>query len=118
MEEGPMLVEEKLIGNVLVVKLKDSCLDASVAAPLKKRLHEHTGNGCTKLVLDLGWVEFMDSSGLTVIISTLKTLKEQGGQLVLSGAGPALTSLFQLTRLDKVFKVYPNTGQAVRALSF
>ncbi|MCF8043535.1 MAG: STAS domain-containing protein [Desulfarculaceae bacterium] len=113
-----MQVEEKLIGNVLVVTLKDNCLDASVAAPLKKRLHEHTGNGCTKLVLDLDSVEFMDSSGLTVIISTLKALKEQGGRLVLSGVGADLATLFQLTRLDKVFQVYPNTGQAVRALSF
>lgn len=113
-----MKVEEKLIGNVLVMTLKDNFLDASVAAPLKKRLHEHTDNGCTRLVLNLDQVEFMDSSGLTVIISTLKSLKRHGGQMVLCGVGAELASLFQLTRLDKVFQVYPNAGQAVRYLSF
>lgn len=113
-----MRIEEKLIGNVLVVSLQDRCLDASVAAPLKKRLHEHTDQGCGKLVLDLQKVEFMDSSGLTVIISTLKVLKEQGGRLVLCGVGAELTSLFQLTRLNKVFEVYPNPAQAVRAFDY
>ncbi|MCB2191500.1 MAG: STAS domain-containing protein [Deltaproteobacteria bacterium] len=112
-----MQVEEKLIGNVLVVRLQNNYLDASVARPLKKRLHECTIDGCAKLVLDLEKVDFMDSSGLTVLISALKALRENGGQLVLSGVGPELTSLFQLTRLDKVLQVYANTGQAVRALS-
>lgn len=113
-----MHLEEKLVGNVLVVTPQENYLNASIAAPLKKRLHEHTDNGCTKLVLDLDRVEFMDSSGLTVIISTLKSLKELGGRLVLCGVGEDLTSLFQLTRLDKIFQVYPNTSQAVRALSY
>ncbi|MBU1274833.1 MAG: STAS domain-containing protein [Proteobacteria bacterium] len=113
-----MRVEERLVGNVLVVTIQDIRLDAIVAAPLHQRLHQHTQNGCNKLVLDLGSVEFMDSSGLTVIMSTLKSLNEQGGRLVLSGMGANLGSLFQLTRLDKVFQVYPNTGQAVLALSY
>lgn len=113
-----MRLEERLVGNVLVVSPQESRLDAAVATPLKQRLHQHTQNGCTRLVLDLARVEFMDSSGLTVIISTLKSLSEHGGRLVLSGMGESLVSLFQLTRLDKIFQVYPNTGQAVRALSF
>ena len=111
-----MDVVEKTLGNVLVVTLEGNCLDASTATPLKKRLHQYAENGCAKLVLNLINVEFMDSSGLTVIISMLKALKAQGGHLVLSGVSEELTSLFQLTRLDKVFKIYPNAGQAARAL--
>jgi anti-sigma B factor antagonist len=111
-----MNVVEKTLGNVLVVTLEGNCLDASTAMPLKKRLHQYAENGCAKLVLNLINVEFMDSSGLTVIISMLKALKAQGGRLVLSGVSKELTSLFQLTRLDKVFKIYPNAGQAARAL--
>lgn len=111
-----MNVEEKIVGNVLVVTPEGDCLDASVAGPLKKRLHQYAEQGWAKLVLDLVNVEFMDSSGLTVIISTLKTLKERGGHLVLSGVNEELLSMFRLTRLDKVFKIYPNAGRAARAL--
>ncbi len=112
-----MQLNERLVGNVLVVSLQDDRLDAATAQPLKERLHQHALDGCTKLVLNLEQVQFMDSSGLTVIISTLKALSERGGQLVVAGVGNNLTSLFQLTRLDKVFQVYANAGQAVRALN-
>ena len=113
-----MQVDEKLVGDVLVITPQDSHLDASVAKPLKQLLTERTQKGCLLLVLNLDKVEFMDSSGLTVMISILKSLKGRGGYLVLCEVGAELTSLFQLTRLDKVFQIYSTSGQAVRALTF
>ena len=111
-----MQLEQQLLGDVLVVAPPWERLDISVAAPLKQQLRDFVAAGHHKVVLDLDAVRFMDSSGLTVIISTLKALSDRGGELVVCGVGANLESLFQLTRLDKVFRVFADVGEASRAL--
>ena len=66
-----------------------------------------------KLVLNLAEVEFVDSSGLTAIVSTLKSLSLSGGEMVICGVGKNLTNLFKLTKLDRVFKIFGDENQAV-----
>jgi anti-sigma B factor antagonist len=111
-----MQLDQRILGDVLVVAPRQERLDASVAGPLKQQLKHFVEAGNRKLVLDLDTVRFMDSSGLTVIISTFRALNDHGGELVVTGVGDGLNSLFQLTRLDKVFRIFPDVEQAYRAL--
>ncbi|MCF8033108.1 MAG: STAS domain-containing protein [Desulfarculaceae bacterium] len=111
-----MDLDYKLVGDVLVVAPRHERLDASMAGSLKQKLREFVDKGHHKLVLDLDTVHFMDSSGLTVIISTLKALDGRHGELVVCGVDENLASLFHLTRLDKVFRVFPDQAQASQAL--
>lgn len=112
-----MNLDHKVLGDVLVVAPRHERLDASVAGPLKQKLRDFVEEGHHKLVLDLGMVRFMDSSGLTVIISTLKALNGHQGELVVCGVDQNLGSLLHLTRLDKVFRVFPDASQAAQALA-
>lgn len=100
-------------GEALVVKVHEQRLDASIAPTLKVTLwdlvsqHEEQS-----LVLDLSEAEFMDSSGLGVMISLLKLLGAEGG-LKLVGLQGTVAQTFKLTRMDRVFAIYDNLDAAL-----
>jgi anti-sigma B factor antagonist len=61
-------------------------------------------------------VDFIDSSGLGAIVSALKTIG-RNGDLVLCGIKETVMSLFRLTRMDRVFRIFTDQGEATAALS-
>ena len=67
----------------------------------------------TKLVVDLEKVPYVDSSGLATLVEILKRTKSQGGSLGLSGMSDKVKSLFEITKLDKLFSIYPNQQEAI-----
>jgi len=102
--------------NVLVVKPLEKRLDEYLAKDFKETMAGFINRGNEFIVLDLSAVEFIDSSGLGAIISVLKMLGLKG-DFVLCGMRETVLSLFRLTRMDKVFKVFPGEKEAVAALS-
>lgn len=91
-------------------------LDASVAPAFRQAVLQVVAQGHTRLVLDLATVEFLDSSGLGAMVSILKALGSRGAFAV-AGAQGAVLSLFQLTRMDKVFVLAPSADEAVARLA-
>lgn len=112
-----MQLNEQNLDGVLVVSPQARRLDASVAGAFRDRVSHCIQSGHNKVVLDLAEVQFMDSSGLTALISVLKAVSVNGGSMVISGVDSNLSSLFQLTRLNKVLRVYPSVREASQALS-
>jgi anti-sigma B factor antagonist len=103
-------------GKVTVAKMSDPRVDARLANEFKRRLLDLIESGHPLIALDLSDVDFIDSSGLGAIVSALKQLKGRG-DLVIVGARPAVINLFRLTRMDKVFRMFPRADEAVAALS-
>jgi anti-sigma B factor antagonist len=66
-------------------------------------------------VLDLGAVDFMDSSALGAVVSCLKAVGGRG-DLAVSGAHGAVLQLFKLTRLDRVLKLHDTPEAAAAAI--
>ncbi len=99
--------------GLLVVTVLEKRLDA-VAAPGFRAQMAERGAGRSVVVVDLGQVQFIDSSGLAALISVLKRLAP-GGSLRLAGASSGVISLLQLTRLDRVFKCFSGVAQALAA---
>lgn len=87
-------------------------LDASVAPAFKQAVVQLIEGGDTRLVLDLAGLEFLDSSGLGAMVSILKALGQRG-VVVVCGARGGVLSLFQLTRMDKVFPILPGCEEAI-----
>src|SRR5271154_2700182 len=110
-----MRLEEELYGDALVVKLLDSRFDASAAPFVKERIGTLIDNGHHRIALDISEVEFIDSSGLSAAVWALKRLGDDG-ELVIGGARGTVMSIFRLTRLDKVFRIFPDKEMAVAAL--
>ncbi len=107
-----MLVRRSL-GNVEIVSFSGS-LDASVATQARKELKEVFDGGKNLVVIDLGEVSFVDSSGLSVLVTALKTARGAGGDVVLSRLSPPVRSILELTRLHRVLEVFddPETAAA------
>lgn len=111
-----MLFEEKKVGNVLVIEVLEPRLDARIAVDFKQQVIERIQKGEKTLLLSLKNVNFIDSSGLGAIVSCLKALGREG-DLVISGVQDTVHSLFKLTRMDKVFRLFPGEVEALQALS-
>ncbi|MES2767357.1 MAG: STAS domain-containing protein [Bacteroidota bacterium] len=111
-----MNIETKKVQDVLVVKPAEKRLDAKVAVSFKEAMVEFINTGSTLIVLDLSGVDFVDSSGLGAIVSSLKVLGRKG-DIVIAGVGTSVLQMFSLTRMDKVFKMFPTQEEALQALS-
>jgi len=110
-----MLIEERKEGDVLVARVLDNRLDAKVALEFKETMKKFIEDGARSIVLNLSEVEFIDSSGLGAIVSSLKKLG-QPGKLVISGTSDTVSTMFKLTRMDKVFRMFNTEDEAIEAL--
>ncbi len=111
-----MNVEFKSLSGVLVARVLDRRIDAHAAPDLKAKVGARIDQGEHRAVLDMGEVEFVDSTGLGAVLSLLKRLPP-GGNLVLCGCRPAVLELLRLTRLDRVFRTFGAESEAVASFS-
>lgn len=95
-----------------MVKL-DGRLDLLAAMDVKQRLSDSVKDGSRHLVVDLGEVSFLDSSGLGALISGLKAARLAGGDLRIACAGAQPRLVLELTTLDRVLHPYPTVEQAM-----
>jgi anti-sigma B factor antagonist len=110
-----MRYEERKIGDLFVAKVMESRIAADLAPALKADLIEFVKRGHRTFVLDLSEVTFIDSSGLGALIASLKVIGD-GGELALCGARENVASMFKLTRMNKVFRMFGNPEEAAAAL--
>lgn len=99
--------------GALVVTPLEKRLDALAAPDFRARLTEKAA-GRSLVVLDLGLVQFVDSSGLASMISVVKRLAPGGSMRIARPAEP-VSSLLRLTRLDRVFPSFPDVAAAIAA---
>ncbi len=84
-----------------------------VAAPrLRSSIEGVVQDGSTRVVLDLGAVSFMDSSGLGAVIAGLKRARQAGGDLRLAAVGEQVQTVMRLTNLDRVLRPHETVRDA------
>jgi anti-sigma B factor antagonist len=110
------MLSTDLRDNILVVRVEEKRIDASKAPAFKDEMTRCIETGQNQIVLDLSQVDFIDSSGLGALVSCLKRLGPRGG-LAVAGATGAVSRLFTLTRMDRVFALHPSVDSAVEQLS-
>ncbi len=66
-----------------------------------------------RLVIDLSKVTYIDSSGLAVLIESMQSVEKYGGRFALAALQPQVTPIFEIARLDQVFKIFPDVDSAV-----
>lgn len=89
----------------MVVHLQGE-VDLASAPQLRRGIYELIDQGHHRVAVDLSGVEFMDSTGLGVLIGALKRLRESGGSMVLAGIRPAVSRVFEITGLDRIFTIH------------
>jgi anti-sigma B factor antagonist len=97
--------------TVLVVG--EERLDASNSGDLRETMLGILEPGGQQLVIDLSQVNFIDSSGLGALLSGFKSANLRSGSLVLAGLQSRVQSMFELTRLHRVFDIYSSVDDAL-----
>ncbi len=109
-------VELEHYRNVLIVRLCGE-LDHHTADSVRAQMEDAILRGNSDhVVLSLKDLQFMDSSGLGVILGRYKLLKSRGGKMVVSGVNPAVYRLFELSGLFKILTIYDSERSALTSL--
>ena len=80
---------------------------------LKQKVLEAVEGGERKVLVDFANTGYIDSSGLGVLVSLAKKLREEGGEMRLAGLHPDLRTLFELTKLDTLFNITDSLDDAL-----
>ncbi|NDY93085.1 STAS domain-containing protein [Ideonella sp. TBM-1] len=102
--------------EVLVLSLRGESLDASNVAAFKESALA-LSRGHPRVVLDMTGLQFVDSSGLGALISCLRQQNGQRGDLRLCHMSPAVRALFELMRMDRVFRIFDRCDDAVASFA-
>ena len=107
--------QQALDPDITLIQLNGR-LDAISSERVKAALQVLADQDQAKIIIDLQGVPFIDSSGLAALVSGLRTVRERGGIIVLSGAQSQAQIVFRLTMLDRVFAIHPTYQEARRSL--
>lgn len=97
--------DSKVSGNTLHILTNFPRLDASTAASLKAHLQEPLAPEVCRAEVDMSSVQFIDSSGVGVLLSLYRKLPKENAEVVLLKVQPAVLSVLELLRLHRIFKV-------------
>ena len=101
------------VDGVIVILLEGNVLGGPDATMLNDTLHKLVEKRKKKIVVDLSKVQTMNSSGLSMLINGLTTMRNAGGDLKLAAASKKIESLLVITKLSTVFEVHPSVKKAV-----
>lgn len=90
-------------------------IDVYTAPKLRDKITELVGGGAYRLVVDLEAVEFLDSTGLGVLVGGLKKVRAHDGSLRLVCTQDRLLKIFRITGLAKVFDIHASADEALSA---
>ena len=101
--------------DVILLQVNLSRATLKEAEEFKTILMTDINDGKKKIVVDLSGCEFIDSTFLGTLVISLKKVTSIGGDIKLVGFKPAVRSMFELTRISKVFETFGSTNDAVRS---
>jgi anti-sigma B factor antagonist len=91
-------------------------IHVSTAPEFSRRLNAAIAKGKTAVVLDLTGTEFIDSTGLSVLLNGLRRVTRQRGRMALVCINPTVLRLFEITRLDSTFDIRRTRDEALQAV--
>jgi anti-sigma B factor antagonist len=106
------LSEEELDAATLVIRVAGE-IHATTAPEFSERLNDAIARGKTGVVLDLTAVEFIDSTGLSVLLNGLRRVTRVRGTMVIACANPTVLRLFEITKLDSTFEILADCNEAI-----
>jgi len=96
-----------------VFKLQGRLMDQQQADRLLSSLDEGLAGGQNNVVLDLSELQYMNSTGLNILINVLTRTRNAGGDAIIAGLSPSVRQLFVVTKLDSVFTITAGIDEAL-----
>jgi len=111
-ESVELSVTSRQEGDRTVISVSGE-IDVYTAPSLRERLNELVASGYYNLVVDMEGVEFLDSTGLGVLVGGLKRVRSHDGTLRLVCAQEKILKVFRITGLTKVFPIHATLAEAL-----
>jgi anti-sigma B factor antagonist len=108
-----MYINDELIGDALVLKLKGRVMGGPDVDLFHGKLYRYVNSGGKKLVLDLTQVERFSSVGLGIMLSAQTTMNRNNGQLRVANIPETIDSLLTITKLVTVFDAKDSVAEAI-----
>jgi anti-sigma B factor antagonist len=108
-----MDISKTIDQNVVILTLSGDLMGGPESVHFKKVIDESIANEQNQVVVDMGKVQWMNSSGLGMLISALTSLRSGGGDLRLVNLSDRLRRPLEITRLDTVFQQFNTASEAV-----
>ena len=107
-----MKLSTREVQDLVVLEPKGKIMGGPDATLLHDQLHEYIKQGKKRVIIDLSKVDWMNSTGLGILISALTTLKKNQGELKLANVTDKIQSLLTITKLVTVFETYDSVDLA------
>lgn len=91
-------------------------IDLHVSPRISLLLNEMIARKPERLVVDLSKVTYLDSSGLAVLIEAMQNVEKDGGKFAIVGMQETVRSIFEIARLDQIFRIFPDVDTALVAV--
>ena len=108
-----MKIENRTVGDVHILDVSGKIMLGEGTMAVRNTVRELLKNGTKKIILNLGDVNYIDSSGIGELVSSFTTVTNQGGQLKLLNLTKKIQELLAITKLLTVFQVYDSEQAAV-----
>jgi anti-sigma B factor antagonist len=112
-----MKIDERTAGNVKILDVSGQIKFTQGDEILKDKIHSVVHQGSTKILLNLGGVDYVDSAGLGELVGAYTTVAKAGGTLKLINVTRKLHDLLSITKLLTVFETFDNEQEAVKSFN-
>ncbi len=106
-------INSRLSGDVTIVDVAGKITLGEGSAMLRDKVKELSAGGTKKILLNLGEVNYIDSSGIGELVSAFTTISNTGGALKLLNLTKRVKDLLQITKLYTVFEVFDDEAKAI-----
>jgi len=106
-------INSRVSGDVTIVDVAGKITLGDGSAMLRDKVKELSAAGTKKILLNLGEVNYIDSSGIGELVSAFTTISNTGGALKLLNLTKRVKDLLQITKLYTVFEVFDDEAQAI-----
>ncbi len=110
-----MQLKEKIVGDVAILELKGKLMGGPETMEIHSKVKDLADKKQLKVIIDLGKVTWMNSTGLGAMMSSLTTLRNAKGDLKLVRVTDKVKSLFMVTKLITIFDTFDSVEDAIAA---
>ncbi len=103
----------RYLDDIYIIELTGD-IDHYTSEKIRRDIYMNTGRYVNKMIIDLSGVEFMDSSGIGMILGRYREIKERGGKIALTGIKGNMERIFNMSGLYKIIGRYDTVNDALK----
>ncbi len=109
-----MKIETNISESITTISLSGR-FDATVVGRFKEFLNSLSPNGAERYVVDLANLQYIDSGGLGCLVSFLRRVRQNGGDIKVATLSGKVRAVFELTKLHRIFEIYDDSSAAIKS---